>query len=60
MKQFIKRSYTILVVLLLGLLLRLLIINQSLWLDEAIGAIAVRDYSFSGILSDFMKFDNAL
>ncbi|KKQ25829.1 MAG: hypothetical protein US62_C0002G0002 [Candidatus Woesebacteria bacterium GW2011_GWA1_37_8] len=58
MKQFIKRNYTILVVLLIGLVLRLIIINQSLWLDEAIGAIAVRDYSFSGILSDFMKFDN--
>ena len=38
--------------------MRLLIINQSLWLDEAIGAIAVKEYSFNEILLNFIRFDN--
>ncbi|MCH7641625.1 glycosyltransferase family 39 protein, partial [Patescibacteria group bacterium] len=48
----------IFLILLLGLILRLVAINQSLWLDEAIGAIAVRDFSYSGLITDFLKFDN--
>jgi len=44
-------------VLLLGLILRLFSLNQSLWLDEAIGAIAVRDYSYWGIITNFIKGD---
>jgi len=39
-------------------MLRLITINQSLWLDEAIGALAVRDFSFGGIVGEFLKFDN--
>ncbi|MEK7113121.1 MAG: glycosyltransferase family 39 protein [Patescibacteria group bacterium] len=39
-------------------ILRLIAINQSLWLDEAIGAMAARDFSFFGILNNFPKFDN--
>ena len=45
-------------VLLLSLVLRLVVINQSLWLDEAIGAIAARDFSYEGIVTNFMKSDN--
>jgi uncharacterized membrane protein len=32
-------------------------LNQSLWLDEAIGAIAVHDYSYLGILHDYIRGD---
>lgn len=53
------KSYKYLIgILFLALILRLIMINQSLWLDEAIGAIAARDYSFSQILSNFIKIDN--
>jgi len=45
-------------ILVLSLVLRLVNINQSLWLDEAIGAIAVRDFSYTGIVTEFMRFDN--
>lgn len=38
--------------------MRLVAINQSLWLDEAIGAIAVKTFSYSGLLTDFLKSDN--
>lgn len=44
--------------LLLAFILRILVINQSLWLDEAIGAIAVKDFSYQGIIFDFLKSDN--
>ncbi|OGM23373.1 hypothetical protein A2691_04740 [Candidatus Woesebacteria bacterium RIFCSPHIGHO2_01_FULL_39_23] len=45
-------------VLALSLCLRLVVIDQSLWLDEAIGAIAARDFSYSKILREFMLSDN--
>ena len=45
-------------VIILSLVLRLVVINQSLWLDEAIGAIAARDFSYSKILREFMLSDN--
>jgi len=57
-KWLIRGDKTIFFILLLGLILRLVAINQSLWLDEAIGAIAARDFTFSGILTDFIKADN--
>jgi uncharacterized membrane protein len=38
--------------------MRLVALGQSLWLDEAIGALAVRDFSYSGIINEFLKFDN--
>lgn len=46
------------VILAASFILRLIVINQSLWLDEAIGAMAARDFSFFGILNSFPKFDN--
>jgi len=44
-------------ILVLGLLLRLFAINQSLWLDEAISALAARDYSFSSLITKFSSGD---
>ena len=46
------------IILAASFILRLIAINQSLWLDEAIGAMAARDFSFFGILNNFPKFDN--
>lgn len=48
----------IFLIILLGLILRVISLNQSLWLDEAISAIAARDFSYSGIIFDFLKIDN--
>lgn len=48
----------IFIVLLLGLILRLISINQSLWLDEAIGAEVAKNFSYVKILTEFVKFDN--
>ena len=45
-------------ILLLALVLRLIAINQSLWLDEAIGALAVKNFSYSEILTTFISVDN--
>ena len=42
----------------LGLVVRLLVINQSLWLDEAIGAIIAKSFSFSDIIFKFPLTDN--
>lgn len=53
-----KESLLIIPVLFLGLMLRLISLGQSLWLDEAIGAIAVKSYSYWGIVNIFMKADN--
>ena len=44
-------------VLLLALLLRLISLSQSFWLDEAISANVVKNYSFSGIISTFSPSD---
>ena len=44
-------------ILLLGLLLRILNFNQSYWLDESIGVLAARDFSYSELVRHFVKFD---
>lgn len=44
-------------ILLSALLLRLISINQSLWLDEATSGLLARDFSFRGILTDFSPGD---
>ena len=54
----IRSHYVLLLILVLAIILRLFSINQSLWLDEAIGAEAVRDFSFKELLLEFPKFDN--
>lgn len=45
------------VVLLLGLVLRLINLNQSFWLDEATSVLTARDLSFSEILTKFSPGD---
>lgn len=48
----------IILIIFLGLVLRLVNLNQSLWLDEAISALAARDFTYNGIIFDFLKIDN--
>src|SRR3989344_798651 len=48
----------ILLILVVALALRLVAINQSLWLDEAIGALVVKNQTFFQILTEFSKHDN--
>jgi uncharacterized membrane protein len=47
----------LILLLLLGLILRLIVVNQSLWLDEAISAETVKNFSYTGIVTEFAKFD---
>lgn len=54
----IRKNHMLLFILFLALGMRLVVVNQSLWLDEAIGALAVRDFSYFGILNDFLRSDN--
>ncbi|MBI3559336.1 glycosyltransferase family 39 protein, partial [Candidatus Gottesmanbacteria bacterium] len=44
-------------ILLLGLGLRLINLNQSLWLDEAISFLAVKNYNFFDIITKFSPGD---
>ena len=48
----------IFLILIGALILRFVVINQSLWLDEAIGALVVKNQTFLQILSEFPKHDN--
>ena len=41
-----------------ALILRVIAINQSLWLDEAIGALVVKNQGLWQILTEFPKHDN--
>ena len=52
-----RRKSPILIILVGAFLLRLVAIKQSLWLDEAIGAYAVKNFTYNALLVDFMKFD---
>ncbi len=51
------KSKTIFFILLMALLLRLISINQSFWLDEATSGYVTRDLSFSEILNKFSPGD---
>lgn len=48
----------ILIILVAAFLIRLVAVNQSLWLDEAIGAIVAKTFSFGDILLKFPLTDN--
>lgn len=54
----IQVKYYLAAIILLSLLLRLVTINQSLWLDEAIGALVAKNMSAVEILTNFMRVDN--
>ena len=57
-KKILDSKYTIFLILLLALAMRLVVINQSLWLDESIGAYAVKNFTYQGIFEHFLTFDN--
>jgi len=44
-------------ILVLGLILRSISLNQSLWLDEAINVVALTQYSFLGMITEYAKAD---
>lgn len=48
----------IILIIIFGLILRLFVINQSLWLDEAIGAIVVRDLTIKETFISYLPIDN--
>ncbi len=48
----------IVIVLIIGFIVRLINLNQSLWLDEAIGAIAAKNFTYHQILTNFLRVDN--
>jgi len=54
----VRKNKEIIFVLLLALILRVTAISQSLWLDEAISAIAARDFTYKGIAVEFLLADN--
>lgn len=61
MKQFLKgviKKETLFVIVLLSIALRFVAINQSLWLDEAIGALVVKNFSYREIITRFPLTDN--
>ena len=43
----------ILLILVLAIILRLILINQSLWLDEAINILAVKNFSYSQLIIQY-------
>lgn len=45
------------VVLVVGLIVRLISLNQSLWLDEAINILAVKNFSLSGLITQYAIAD---
>lgn len=47
----------IIILFLIAFFIRLVAINQSLWLDEAISARVVKDFSFHQIINQFSPFD---
>lgn len=47
----------IIFILVLGLILRILSLNQSLWLDEAINTLAAKNYSFFDLITKYAPAD---
>lgn len=47
----------IFLILLLGLILRVMSLNQSLWLDEGINIMAAKSYSFFGMVTQYAVAD---
>lgn len=45
------------IILVIGSVLRLVSLNQSLWLDEAINILAVQDYSFVDLITKYIQGD---
>ena len=47
----------LLAILLIAFILRVINLNQSLWLDEAINVLATQNFSFLGIITEYAKAD---
>lgn len=59
--EALKRMLTkeaLFAIILLSLVLRFIVINQSLWLDEAIGALIAKSHSYQEIVLKFPLADN--
>src|SRR3989344_4633589 len=52
-----KTKNSILLILFIALLLRLVSVNQSLWMDEAVSAVVVKNYSLLEIITRFAPAD---
>ena len=50
-------NIAIVIILFAATILRLISLNQSLWLDEATSAVLARDFSYQQIINDFMPGD---
>ncbi len=48
----------LILILIIAFAVRLISLNQSFWLDEAIGALVVKNQTFAQILTQFSKGDN--
>lgn len=44
-------------IIILGLVLRIISLNQSLWFDEAINVLATQNFSFLGMITEYAKAD---
>ncbi|MBU1130504.1 glycosyltransferase family 39 protein, partial [Patescibacteria group bacterium] len=57
LKKLVNKQIFCLIIF-LSIILRFIGINQSLWLDEAIGALVVKSQSYLGIVTQFPLGDN--
>lgn len=53
----ITQKRVIWLIILIGLTLRLISLNQSLWLDEAINVLATQNYDFFGMVGEYALAD---
>src|SRR4030043_1229997 len=51
--KFIKKYYILIFILFLALILRLISLNQSFWLDETTSGYVARDFNFRQIINGF-------
>ena len=57
MFKSIASKYILFVLIVLSIVIRLISINQSLWMDEAISAFAAKNFGYSEIINNFIKSD---
>ena len=55
--KFIKKYYILIFILFLALILRLISLNQSFWLDETTSGYVARDFNFGQIIKGFAPGD---
>ncbi|MBI4037111.1 glycosyltransferase family 39 protein, partial [Candidatus Daviesbacteria bacterium] len=47
----------IVLLILLAFILRVVVINQSFWLDEAVSVLAANKFGYTGLINEFTKYD---